>query len=161
MMKRLLLVGLLAAAFAATGTAHADHGEIEANITVEGLLNHTGEFRELYNANTDTLPGLARALIADERINLHVAIDGENRTVGAVMDGVRIGSIEEGGLENATVELYTDEATIQEIATATNRGRATVRALNDGGIRYESRGLWNRVTFGVVSLLLKAFGGVL
>lgn len=157
-MRYLILLGL-AALFVVPAAAHTDHGTFEPNITVEGMLDHPDELATLYNGNADRVPGLVRSLVADERINVHIALDGENRTVGIVMDGIRIDTMAEGGVENATLELYTDRDTVEEIAAAERPPRAVVDALNDGRIRYEATGLWKTVAFGIVTALLKAFGG--
>lgn len=75
--------------------------------------------------------GQAAERLAGETINLHVTgADGSERTFSfEVTENSQIEDLERGAREDATMEMYTDNSTFQEIAHAPNpeqRFRATV-----------------------------------
>jgi hypothetical protein len=112
-----------------------------------------------YNANySDQVPGLVQSLVGDERVTVNVSADDENIVYGVVMDGMQIDRVEQGGLDNATLVVYTSTDTVETIATADNPRDRAVTALRQEEIRYETVGLFRTIKFGAVSTLITLFG---
>lgn len=104
--------------------------------------------RAVYNRNVDRVPGVLRGLFAGERITL--VVSRENRAderVGIVLEGERIQSVREGGLEDPTLVVRTSESTIEEIRTAEAPTEEALEALSNGGISYHGVGLVNGVKY--------------
>lgn len=164
-MRTTLLAALLVlfAAAGAAHTGHATHAVVDAatNTTLQEFLDEPAALADRYNNNTGAVPGALRALIADERINVHITGTDGNTTIGAVMDDIRIAEMRAGGVDNATVTFTMSETTLASIVNAESPPRAAVAALNSGAIRYEVVGLWNSIVYGVMSVLLRIFGGLI
>ncbi len=158
-----LLAGLVLL-FTIPAAAHAgSHGSgaLPDNATVSDLLDHPDEIATVYNGNSDAIPGIVQSLVADERVNVHVTGPDGNTTIGAVFNGTTITAVHPGGVANATVTFTTDRATLETVAASDNPAQAAVEALNRGDIRYEVTGLWNTVMYGVISTILRIFGGLI
>ncbi|NOZ77379.1 MAG: hypothetical protein GXO65_06940 [Euryarchaeota archaeon] len=121
---------------------HPRHMEME-----EFLL----EVEELYNSRIQGMPVLS-SLFANERVNLNL---DEGWTVSFVTVDGRISDISPGPIEDYTVSIYSDMATVEEIVTGET---SFPEALDDGRIRYETVGFFNSLQFGIATFLLSVFG---
>ena len=103
-MKKIFLVFIISFAF----TAGVVAGEEVASYSSEVEATSVYELMKTYqeNQNTDT-SGLAAkfAFLASVRLNLHVG----DEIVGVVMEGGKISEVVEGGLDDPTMELKTQE----------------------------------------------------
>lgn len=107
----------------------------------------------------DQVPGLAVSLIRNERINANVTLQtGESIVYGVDMDDLNISTVEEGGVTDPTLTVYTHENTLETIANAENPKNRAVKAFKQGDIWYETTGFLRTVKYGVVSTLIKVFG---
>lgn len=163
-MKRLVLL-LAVSLMAGLVAAHAGHFEGEEvayeNSTVAEIVDNPEPVVSTYNSNADELPSLVRNLVSGERINVHIETAEDEKVLGAVMDGARVDSLEDGGVENPTVEFHTDVTTLEVIATAEDPKAEAVSAFNGPRITYETHGLGSTIKFAVISVLAKVFGFLL
>lgn len=112
-----------------------------------------------YNQDyADQVPGLVRSIVSGERINVNISTQDGHLVFGAVMDGMTITRVEEGGIEDPTLRVYTSTGTLKTIAEAENPRKRAVQEFRGGGIRYETAGFFRSIKFGIVSTLLKVFG---
>ena len=112
-----------------------------------------------YNENyADKVPGLVATIVSDERVNVNISTDNGNLIYGAVLDGLTVTSVQEGGVENPTLRVYASTDTLEEIAAAENPRKRGVKALKSGEIEYKTVGFFRTIKFGVVTTLIKIFG---
>ncbi len=107
-----------------------------------------------FNNNTDQLPGVAKSLIGDQRINVYLNNSGTQEEIGIVMDGTEIDTTDTSRVENATLEVWVQSETIEEIATSQTPAEDLRQKINSGEIRYEVKGFVNQIKFGVLEMFL-------
>ncbi|MDY6776766.1 MAG: hypothetical protein SVQ76_01510 [Candidatus Nanohaloarchaea archaeon] len=128
------------------------------NVTADEVIDNPSDFADIYNQNAEKVPDLVKSLVAGERINIHLSVDGRERVVGIVMNGSEVGRVVKGGLENPSISVYTSRQTVRDIVSSDQPGREAVEALNDGRITYSVEGIFNKIKFGVVSVLSRIAG---
>lgn len=158
-MRKTAILAALALAMVATATAHG--GGHSDGAAVAEILENPDAYAEIYNNNTDRVPGLVRTLVTDRTVNVTITVNGTDHTFGVVMDGIRIDRIEEGGAPGASVAISTDAATLERILTAEDRPQAAVDAFNSGAISYRTATAGDGILFGIISGLMKVFGALL
>ena len=105
--------------------------------------------KSIYNDNVDSMPEV-RDLLANERINLNIEGFG---VFGIVNKDGMMESIQNGGLEDPTLNIDTDVETVLAMATGLKNPKDS---LKDGSIRFTGVGFWNWLRFEVT----KFFFGV-
>ncbi len=111
--------------------------------------------RRNYNENFNA-PSYAQTLFGDQRINIYItAEDGDEFTVGAINENSKINNLEPRGIEDPTMNVYVDEATIEEILTSTSPFDALSNAMNSGALRYEAITTGNKIKLGFASVVIK------
>lgn len=104
---------------------------------------------ELYNNNTDQIPSYARSIIGSQDINLNY----ENTTYGVEMRDLKI---EEAGepLNQSSLDVWLNKEDIVEVANATSPRQELKAKLDNNEIRYEEKGILNKVKFTFLRLFL-------
>ncbi len=114
---------------------------------------------QAYNTNyTDQVPGLVQSLVGDERVTVNISAGNDTIVYSVVMDGMQIERVEDSGLDDPTLIVYTSTETVETIVTAENPRDRAVNALREGEIWYETVGFLRTLKFGAVSTLIKLFG---
>ncbi len=148
----LLLAGLLlVVGSAAAHAGHSEHADTSTDVSVSAVLESPEEFADAYNRRAEQLPSLAKTLVSGERIDIHVETGDGETVIGVVMDGAKIDTVERGGVDDPTVEILTDAATLETILASENPGKRALSAFNGDGIRYRAHGLGSSVKFAVLS----------
>lgn len=141
---------------ATTAAISIDGNEVNLNdISQEQIDEAVQEYNDQY---TDKVPGLVKSLVNDERINVNISTETNPIVYGAVLNGMEIQQVEEGGIEDPTLKVYVSTDTIETIAQAENPRKRAVTALKQDEIRYETVGFWRGLKYGVISTLIKIFG---
>lgn len=105
-------------------------------------------FKTQYNSNIDKVPGIAISLFGDEKMNIYVK-GYENKPIYMIMNSGIINTIGFGEMKDKTMNVYTDEQTIKEIAA----NKITFAdALQYGKIRYEGVGIINGIKVGIANI---------
>ena len=105
------------------------------------------------------LPGFARSLFGNQKINLHVTLaSGEEEIHGIVTEDGKITQVTSTDIEDKTLDVYTSENAILEISQASNTGQELQAALRDGRITYQAVGFMNRIRFSFVGVLTRIAG---
>ena len=112
-----------------------------------------------HNAAVDTVDlGPAASLLADERVTLVVTDDDGSTALFAFRTDARLHVVDlgPGARGDETVRLFTDRATIERIADASDRSAAFESAVRAGDVRIEGIGIVNRTLWGLLGLALWA-----
>ncbi len=159
-MRRLVLLLFLVtlATAAASHAGHPEHEEAAGSINVSSLLEDPESFASTYNSRADRMPSMVKSLVSGERINVHVEAGAGDRVIGLEMEGAKVDEVVVGGVEDPSVDLYTDREVLEGVASAENPADAAVDAFNGGGITYEAHGLGSQVKFAVISALSEVLG---
>ncbi len=104
-----------------------------------------------YNQNLDKVPGFAKSLFGNERIDLY--IDGE-KFVGIIGSGGQIIEYKEGGIEKPTMKIYTTSDTIGDLI---NNETSLIDAVKSKSIQYEGVGFFSKIKFGFVKIFQNFF----
>lgn len=111
-----------------------------------------GDAKNTYNSNNDAVPSFLANIIGDERINVEINESGDVREIGVVMDGIEAEKVQEGGVENATVNAYVHERTLKNISSSDQPLQATVDALKSDRIEYSATTTGGKVKMAVIDL---------
>ncbi|MBA2869118.1 hypothetical protein HNP92_001082 [Methanococcus maripaludis] len=129
---------------------------------VINLSENTDLFSEMkaiamaHSEDLDKIP-FATNIAKNERINLNVETgEGNLRAYITVENGI-ITNFEKGSLENATMNMYTDESTVREILDSDDPVSAAQSALKADKIRMEGVGIVNSIKVSVVNVLMSFF----
>lgn len=92
------------------------------------------ELKSEYNQNLDKIPGIVKAVIGDERINLYIT--EKQSIIGALTENAKIITIQEGKIDNPTLNIYITEKTIRRLQ---NQEITFQQAIDAEEIRLESQ----------------------
>lgn len=113
---------------------------------------------EYVNDNIDQVPGFIRTVFGDERINAAVELKNEtNMSVSVITDDARITSFEKGKLDDATMDLWVSETTIEEVLDSSDPAEHVMDAIDDGSIRYETHNIASSVKMGLAKGLMSMY----
>ncbi len=143
-MKKSVVLMVVAALFATPAIAQ----EIQVN---EENLEYA---KQQYNNNTDQLPGIAKSLIGDQTINVYLNDSGTQENIGIQMNGTEIETVDTSSNENATLEVWVQRESVEEIAESQTPAEDLRQKINSEEIRYEVHGLMNKIKFGVLEMFL-------
>lgn len=99
-----------------------------------------------YNDNLQKVPGFAKKLFGNERINLYV--DGK-LFVGLAGQNSKIVEYKKGGLDKPTMKIFTTGETISDL---TDGQKTLLDAVKDKSIQYQGVGFGNKMKFGFVKI---------
>ena len=97
------------------------------------------QLKEEYNGQSDNVPGFVSTIVGGEKVNFRIENESTNETVGVAFEGVEITKIEKGGLEDPTLEAWTDQETINTIIESDEKYSELQEALNENDIDYEAK----------------------
>lgn len=98
------------------------------------------------------LEGALGTLFGDDKINLYMKNDEGTIVIGIVTEDKVVKSIEEGELEKPSLNVYTDEDTIMKIQNSDNPLQELKKSLDEGKVRYEAIGFFNKIKFSFLSI---------
>jgi len=96
------------------------------------------DFKQSYNNQTDQVPGFAGSIVGGETVNVEINRTNSTETVGAKMDGVEIGEIQDEGYENNTMVVETDGDTFETILSSNAPFDQIQTELDENDIDYSS-----------------------
>lgn len=122
-----------------------------------GTSGNLSEIKQLAKElNGKEIPPPLGTLFGDEKINLHFTMNnGEVLTLGLTTEGKKFKSLSLGELADASLNIYTTEAVVQKITTSKNSAQALKEALDNKKITYKAVGLFNKVKFGFLNIVMK------
>lgn len=136
-------------------------------VTAQECTLETAELESLvdvYNQNVDTVPGIVRGQLSDQRIDLRIdTADGERRFAVTTDADARITQLDETVANDPTLRVETDESTLCDITTNEDPTAAFAQAYEDGSIKLSGVGIVNSVKVGavkVVASVVKFLSGV-
>ncbi|MBA2840717.1 hypothetical protein HNP87_001249 [Methanococcus maripaludis] len=129
---------------------------------VINLSENTDLFSEMkaiamaHSEDLDKIP-FATNIAKNERINLNVETGEGNLQAYITVENGIITNFEKGSLENATMNMYTDESTVREILDSDDPVSSAQSALKADKIRMEGVGIVNSLKVSVVNVLMSFF----
>lgn len=144
MMRQVMVLGLVLLVAAPASAATVDQQEFQ------GLVDEV----------LSMMPDAVASLVGDQRVNIHIQADpnatiDEDQTIGIEMKKLNITSWQDEPLDNATMEVWVNASTVEELILSDDRRSVLKEAIKDGDIEYEAYGLFNIVTVGVVRLFVR------
>ena len=109
-----------------------------------------------YAENLEDIP-FATSIASNERINLNVSMDEEDLLISIIVTDGTITIFEKGSMEDANMNVYTDESTVREILDAENPVSSAQAALKDGRVKMEGVGFVNSIKISIANILMSFF----
>lgn len=132
--------------------------EIERNVSIDESLKKTEQIEEnldqVNQAIDETLPGPLKSLIMGDKVNFEV----DNTTIGIKSNNSGITGVEEGGVEDPTLEISMEEETVEKVLESDNTTEEFREAYEGDGIEVEAHSWKNKIVFGAIELANKAYG---
>lgn len=104
-----------------------------------------------YNNNLDKVPGFAKKIFGNEKINVY--IDGEI-FAGFAGEGGKITEYKKEGIEKPTLRIYTTSETIGHLVAGE---KTLLEAVKDKSITYEGVGFFSKIKFGFIKIFQRFF----
>lgn len=139
-MKRIVLLLALTGLFITATAAQISESDVPADPSVHQLQ----QYAEIYNNNTDKVPGFVRSIVGDQTINLHY----ENSTYGVEMNDMQVENVTTP-YNQSSLEVWVDRKDIVEVANANNSVDELRTKLDNDEITYKEHGVANKVKFGL------------
>ena len=99
---------------------------------------------KLYNDNKANIPGAAKKVLGNERVNIHIK---DYKNFNLVTKNGELISIDYELLDNPTLNIYTDKDTVNEIIEGKLSWKS---ALKNKKLSYKASGFWHRMKFGLI-----------
>src|SRR3989338_2260890 len=114
--------------------------------------------KEMSSLVGSELPGLAKNLFDEERINIYITSqEGEVIVVGIATANGKISEVSADQLENPTLNAYITEKVFRRILASKNPLAAFRQAFENADITYSAAGYLGKIKFGVASFFLGIF----
>ncbi|EHK00614.1 hypothetical protein HRED_03269, partial [Candidatus Haloredivivus sp. G17] len=128
------------------------------NASIEDALGQTDEIEEnlgqVNEALQEQIPSPLRSLILGDKVNFQV----DNTTIGIKSNSSGITGVEEGGVEDPTLEISMEEDRIRNILESNNSAEEFRQAYEGEGVEVQAYSFRNKVIFGAVNLANRAYG---
>ncbi len=127
-----------------------------AGFQVSDLQNgELGQYQSTINNQTDEAPPFLSGLVGNQTVNMEIENgDGTDVTAGAKIEGLVVTEMQAEGYENATIQITTDQETVNTIAESNNPVGQAITAFNEGDIEYEAEGFWNKLKLSIAEALM-------
>lgn len=128
------------------------------NASIEDALGQTDEIEEnlgqVNEALQEQIPSPLRSLILGDKVNFQV----DNTTIGIKSNSSGITGVEDGGVEDPTLEISMEEDRIRNILESNNSAEEFRQAYEGEGVEVQAYSFRNKVIFGAVNLANRAYG---
>lgn len=112
------------------------------------------EYESMINNQTESMPSFASGLLGNQTINLVIEDNGDTTTAGAKIEGLTLTDLQSTGYENATIEVTTDQETVEAISESETPVNEALSQFEKGNITYEAEGFWNKIKLAIVEPFL-------
>lgn len=124
----------------------------------EYLLNNLEEVKDDYNANIGNVPGFFKAIFGNEIIKLNIMLtNGSDKALYIKTKKGMINYIDENAVENSTLNVWTDETTIDAISASEDQVREISSALKNKKIRYQATTFKTKIKTKVAGVAFKVW----
>ncbi len=130
-------------------------------ILLFGAMAQAADFTSFFNqASTQLvgqeLTGPVGKLFGNERINIYLKVAGDKTIIFSVVTkNKKVDSFDIEELNNPTLKVFTDEATLLAIASSSNPADALKSAVGNKKITYQAIGFFNRMKIGMIAMFVK------
>lgn len=111
------------------------------------------EFKDNYNNQSSEVPSFAENIVGGEKINVHIERNNSDEIIGADMDGVKVVNITKGGFADETMNVNTDEDTVQTVLDSDDPFDQVRTELDQNDIEYNSTTTGGKIKLTVLSSL--------
>lgn len=116
------------------------------------LIAATAENLPLTGFEGQEIPAPFDTILGDQRLNINV----DSATVGVVIVGKKINSIQNSAVGDPTITITTTKAVVTRILLSSNSGREAKKALEQGEITYSAVGIINKIKFKFIGFFLRS-----
>jgi hypothetical protein len=121
----------------------------------EELIKQMKGKKDAINKQLEELPGIAKILIVDDRINFDVRLNGDVEKYKIEIKDNQISSINEGSFEKPSILIKTDVDTLKQIMDAKDQRAETKKALEDEKLTIKGKGFFTRIRVGSLRGIIK------
>jgi len=123
----------------ATFSSPRYNGNVVSVIDTQYLLNNTDDVKDGYNANIENVPGFFKAIFGNEVIKLSIQMDsGSTKILYIKTHKGKIVNISDNDTTIHTLEVQTNETTVNKILSSNDQIREINKALKEGLISYKA-----------------------
>lgn len=108
------------------------------------------DYKSMINDRTEDAPPLFSSIIGNQTVNIIIESEGSNTTVGAKIEGLVLSHIKNSAYENATIEVVTNQQTVEKIGKSDNPLDTAIEEFNEGDITYSAKGFWNKMKLALI-----------
>lgn len=160
MKLKITAVLLFTTFFLSTATAQKEDLSVENRVVEEVEALNLTEVEEMFNRNTENIPGFIGSLIGDQTIAVNLSrVDMgekflEKDVIGIEMEGKKVSDLKWGEFEDTTLRVWIDQEDLDKISSSERPFTEFKNLMKNGEIRYETYTLMNRVRMTLASLFL-------
>lgn len=116
--------------------------------------NDLESYESMINDRTEDAPAFMSGLLGNQTINLVVEKGSSNTTAGAKIEGLTLTELKKEGYEDPSIQVVTDQKTVENITNSDEPFNTAVAEYNDGDITYTADGFWNKIKLGIAEAFL-------
>ncbi len=135
-------------------------GQVIGNngVSVKSLIGQQDALKEGYNANIQNVPNFIKTLFGDARINVNIE-EGNKELIKRkiITKNGKIMSIEEGNHAKPDYQIWTAEATVDEILRAEKPIGAFTNALSKGDVTIKAFGIRAQAKLFAAKMVAKGY----
>mgnify|MGYP006284777133 FL=1 len=114
------------------------------------LSEELNNLKDNYNNNYEA-PGIVKSLFGNEKINLYIT--DINATFKVTTEKAKITELEEGILEDHTLDVYTTEESIKKVIESDEPFEELIASIENKDITYKAATLISKIKYGIASFL--------
>ena len=132
---------------------------VYSGVAVDDMVNNLDDTKTSFNKNVEYMPDYAKTVFGNERINLNITREsGEVNIVGIITEEGVVVEMVNGSIENATLNIQTDEKTINEIVESEDQITTFREAFDEEEIEFKATRFGLKVKMWFAKLVLKIMG---
>ena len=130
---------------------------ISTALNTNKILDDLEKIKNNYNENFEA-PGFFNALFGNEKINLHITLNNkDNLTIGIITKNGKVTLIQEGPIENPTLNAYTTEPVMDKFLYSDNPFIELKTALDNDQLTYKPATFTSKIKYGLVGFITGLF----
>ena len=109
-------------------------------------LTNTQVLKTQANVQLNNLPGIARSLLGDSKINVeYTPVNGSVINYGITLDEGLVDNIQLTSLTNSNLDIYLSENALNQISNSANPRQEAKTLIRNRTIRYQAHGFVTRL----------------
>jgi hypothetical protein len=110
--------------------------------------------KQVFNENTEQLPGFAKSLVGDQTVQIKMGedVDLQNSSIGFKTDEMNITEIKWGSYEDTTLRIKVTGDDLESILSSRSSLNTAGKMLETGDLEYEALTIGNKVRMSLFRL---------